>query len=714
MQFKCYGNEASLSTCLTYILNNTTYCNKNVVKIECSNLIISNCYDFNSLISSNSNYAVEYNDTNRHSCYQLVNILGYASSLYSILNYADASYYIKSYEFTDVFTVYGTHFTMVSIGQPSSLSKYPPCYILYYNTAGVPVAITAPLNRESINTYSAIYLLTEHNGTWSLSGNITLLDTPILVSTMSVVCKDKNYTIQSGYFIILDSSVPLQTNTSSTTMHMNNIQTALFSALENEYYRTQEHTTTTAQPTTTQNEFTTTKAYVIANSTYYTNTTKTIMTTTNNLQFIYRFFITMLSLFLICLAALVCCSIIGCVVYIRKRKKKFAKQSHNNILPSKECLSINNSYYSENMSITYEEFTHINKHYHLFKIDAKASRGFLESTRSLRHTLNRVHIEPKFAINSPEIHFPIVNANKCKDLNHMNQWYIEREELVYLRELGLGYFGKVQLMMLKKYVNIENLPVAVKTLSTQDPVQTEQFMQEMLLMIKVQHQYIVSIIGMCPPTTDATPLMILEYLEYGDLKGLVREYSDKDKTDLNILHLFSMAENIADAVSYISTIGYIHRDIAARNCLVGRKLICKLSDFGLTWSVNEQTERFQYRPNNHIPIKWTAPEAIVSGIFSYKSDVWSYGVLLWEMFSYGMNPLEDLNKEDLLSAAVNGSLSLPHIPNIPELCNTIVQMCCCANIENRPTIQQVHSIIRTVLEKISEMEMNMPVESSLH
>ena len=339
-----------------------------------------------------------------------------------------------------------------------------------------------------------------------------------------------------------------------------------------------------------------------------------------------------------------------------------------------------------------------NVYYYKLKLQSNTCAMFVESTKSLRSTTRRVTMVPKFGVTTPLVNY--VGVNSKRKSTSTDQWHVERDSLVYLRELGLGYYGKVQLMEARNVYGYEKLPVAVKTLSTQDEAQTEQFMREVNLMMSVHNEYIVSLLGFCPPTQDATPLMVLEYMEFGDLKSLVRSYRDTDSTrerELNILHLVSMAKDISSALVYLAEHFYIHRDVAARNCLVGKGLVCKLSDFGLALMTDGHKTTTLPRTNTTVPIKWTAPETFTSGVFSFNSDVWSYGVFLWEIFTYGSEPLEEFTKTGLISAVQNGTLVLPHIPNVPAFCNDLVQMCCFFDPLQRPYIQDVRSIIEGVL-----------------
>lgn len=353
------------------------------------------------------------------------------------------------------------------------------------------------------------------------------------------------------------------------------------------------------------------------------------------------------------------------------------------------------------MDLDSNNYVQQNVFYYKLKHQSNTCALFIESTKSMRHAIRSVSIAPKFGLNMPQVDY--VHANTEKNCNLQDQWHIERDQLVYMRELGLGHYGKVQLMEAKNLYGCEKLPVAVKTLSTQDPVHTEQFMQEIDLMMLLRNEYIVSLLGFCSPSRDAAPLMVLEYLEYGDLKSLIVAYQNTPtarENELNILHLVSMAANIASAMVYLASKHLVHRDIAARNCLVGRQLVCKLSDFGLALMTDGSDSSVLPRSRITVPLKWTAPETFLSGCFSFKSDIWSYGVFLWEVFTYGCEPLDDFTKDELVFAINDGTLVLPHIPDAPGFCNDLVQMCCFFNPEQRPKVTDIQSILEGVMYQI--------------
>ena len=547
------------------------------------------------------------------------------------------------------------------------------CYVVYFDSNGTAVSVAGITNSSAL-TYSTLYNITRYLGKVKLTGNLTNLEEPVNTTSMSLICNRDGVNISSAYLLSSYSrSNPDAVNTPGLIGNFDSLQ-----ELQSAYNTVLTPPTT---PTLTTN--------ATASPTNQTRPSLQLQ----DLVLIYTLSSSgVLVLFFIIVSVFVC--------LLQLLRRHYKREIVTLQIQSKAVVS--NVYSHEDMSTQMttnpmNNYVQQNVYYYKLKLQSNTAM-FVESTKSLRSTIRRVTMLPKFGVTTPMVNY--VDVNSKRKSTSTDQWHVVRDSLVYLRELGLGYYGKVQLMEAKNVYGHDKLPVAVKTLSTQDEVQTEQFMREVNLMMSVRHEYIVSLLGFCPPTKDATPLMVLEYMEFGDLKSLVRSYRDADSTresELNILHLVSMAKDISSALVYLAEHFYIHRDIAARNCLVGKGLMCKLSDFGLALMTDGNGTSSLPRASSTIPIKWTAPETFTSGVFSFSSDVWSYGVFLWEIFTYGSEPLEEYTKEGLISAIKNGTLVLPHVPNVPAFCNDLIQMCCFFDPLQRPYIQDVRSIIEGVL-----------------
>lgn len=161
-------------------------------------------------------------------------------------------------------------------------------------------------------------------------------------------------------------------------------------------------------------------------------------------------------------------------------------------------------------------------------------------------------------------------------------------------------------------------------------------------------------------------LVIMELMVNGDLKRYLRSHRPCENitnTPPNLDRILQMAIEIADGMAYLSTKKFVHRDLAARNCMVAEDLTVKVGDFGMTRDVYE---RDYYRKGSKglLPVRWMAPESLKDGVFSSYSDVWSYGVVLWEMVTFASQPYQGLSNDQ-----VRAVRSTPKVTYFAGSCN---------------------------------------------
>ncbi|XP_074970313.1 ephrin type-B receptor 2 isoform X1 [Phalacrocorax aristotelis] len=209
--------------------------------------------------------------------------------------------------------------------------------------------------------------------------------------------------------------------------------------------------------------------------------------------------------------------------------------------------------------------------------------------------------------------------------------------------IGAGEFGEVCSGHLKLPGKRE-IFVAIKTLkSGYTEKQRRDFLSEASIMGQFDHPNVIHLEGV---VTKSSPVMIItEFMENGSLDSFLRQNDGQ----FTVIQLVGMLRGIAAGMKYLADMNYVHRDLAARNILVNSNLVCKVSDFGLSRFLEDDTSDPTYTSalGGKIPIRWTAPEAIQYRKFTSASDVWSYGIVMWEVMSYGERPYWDMTNQDI-------------------------------------------------------------------
>ena len=252
------------------------------------------------------------------------------------------------------------------------------------------------------------------------------------------------------------------------------------------------------------------------------------------------------------------------------------------------------------------------------------------------------------------------------------EWEIDRQQIRLLRKLGAGQFGEV-------WEGLWNntTAVAVKTLKpgTMSP---SEFLQEAALMKSLRHPKLIQLYAVC--TREEPIYIVTELMKHGSLL----EYLRGEGRSLKLPQLVDMSAQVAAGMAYLECQNYIHRDLAARNILVSEHLICKVADFGLARVIDEDI--YEAHTGAKFPIKWTAPEAAMYNRFTIKSDVWSLGVVLYEIVTYGRFPYPGMTNAEVLEKIQTGyRMGCP--PNCPKQLHDIMLDCWREEPANRPTFE---------------------------
>ncbi|KAM4720434.1 tyrosine-protein kinase Fer [Anableps anableps] len=267
------------------------------------------------------------------------------------------------------------------------------------------------------------------------------------------------------------------------------------------------------------------------------------------------------------------------------------------------------------------------------------------------------------------------------------KWILNHEDVVLGELLGKGNFGEV----FKGTLQRDKMPVAVKTCKEDLPPELKiRFLSEARILKQYDHPNIVKLIGVC---TQRQPIyIVMELVSGGDFLSFLRKKKDELKTK----QLVRFAVDAAAGMAYLESKNCIHRDLAARNCLVGESNILKISDFGM--SRQEDDGVYSSSGLKQIPIKWTAPEALNYGRYSSESDVWSYGILLWETFSLGVCPYPGMTNQQAREQVEKGyRMSCPQ--RCPDDVYKVMQRCWQYNPEDRPKFSELQRDLAAIKKK---------------
>uniref|UniRef100_A0A672QJN5 receptor protein-tyrosine kinase n=1 Tax=Sinocyclocheilus grahami TaxID=75366 RepID=A0A672QJN5_SINGR len=321
--------------------------------------------------------------------------------------------------------------------------------------------------------------------------------------------------------------------------------------------------------------------------------------------------------------------------------------------------------------------------------------------------ISRSVCQSNIGISFNRVYFTYVDPHTYEDPSqavHEFAKELEASCIAIDKVVGAGEFGEVCSGRLK-LPSKKEICVAIKTLKAgYTEKQRRDFLSEASIMGQFDHPNIIRLEGV---VTRSKPVMIVtEYMENGSLDGFLRKHD----AQFTVIQLVGMLRGIASGMKYLSDMGYVHRDLAARNILVNSNLVCKVSDFGLSRVLEDDPEAAYTTRGGKIPIRWTAPEAIAYRKFTSASDVWSYGIVLWEVMSYGERPYWEMSNQDVIKAVDEG-YRLPPPMECPATLYQLMLDCWQKDRNNRPKFEQIVSILDKLIRNPSSLKITASTAS---
>ncbi|XP_062452960.1 ephrin type-A receptor 3 isoform X3 [Rhea pennata] len=329
---------------------------------------------------------------------------------------------------------------------------------------------------------------------------------------------------------------------------------------------------------------------------------------------------------------------------------------------------------------------------YVFQIRARTAAGYGTNSRKFEFET------------SPDLKLPglrtYVDPHTYEDPNqavHEFAKELDASNISIDKVVGAGEFGEVCSGRLK-LPSKKEISVAIKTLKVgYTEKQRRDFLGEASIMGQFDHPNIIRLEGV---VTKSKPVMIVtEYMENGSLDSFLRKHD----AQFTVIQLVGMLRGIASGMKYLSDMGYVHRDLAARNILINSNLVCKVSDFGLSRVLEDDPEAAYTTRGGKIPIRWTSPEAIAYRKFTSASDAWSYGIVLWEVMSYGERPYWEMSNQDVIKAVDEG-YRLPPPMDCPAALYQLMLDCWQKDRNNRPKFEQIVNILDKLIRNPSSLK----------
>ncbi|KAG8236464.1 hypothetical protein J437_LFUL016385 [Ladona fulva] len=290
-----------------------------------------------------------------------------------------------------------------------------------------------------------------------------------------------------------------------------------------------------------------------------------------------------------------------------------------------------------------------------------------------------------------------------------------RNDIIYIRDLGQGAFGRVFQAKAPGLVKGEEFTlVAVKMLKEEasEDLQVD-FEREACLLAEFDHPHIVRLLGVC--AVGRPMCLLFEYMGRGDLNEFLRSCSPSNyivrsrssseggrevfrDVQLTPVELTNIAKQVAAGMVYLSDRMFVHRDLATRNCLVDDDMVVKIADFGLSQKIYQQ-DYYKGEEHDAIPIRWMPLESILYNKYTVESDVWAFGVCLWEIFSFALQPYYGMTHEEVVKYIKEGHI-LQCPENTPKSIYDLMKICWNKKATNRPSFRTIYRTLEVIQAEI--------------
>jgi len=294
----------------------------------------------------------------------------------------------------------------------------------------------------------------------------------------------------------------------------------------------------------------------------------------------------------------------------------------------------------------------------------------------------------------------------------LEKFEFPRNDIIYIKDLGQGAFGRVFQAKAPGILKDDEFTlVAVKMLKNEASIDLQaDFEREANLLSEFDHPNIVKLLGVC--ALGKPMCLLFEYMGRGDLNEFLRTCAPKSYhvhsiemrsnvfQDINLtnLDMLKIAQQIASGMVYLSDRKFVHRDLATRNCLINDQMVVKIADFGLSQKMYLQ-DYFKGDENEAIPVRWMPLESILYNKYTVESDVWAFGICLWEIFSFAIQPYYGMSHEEVVNFLKDGNvMNCPE--NTPKLAYKLMKQCWSQNPNARPTFRIIYETLESVRQEV--------------